>query len=181
VSPDLKATLFKVGVPLVTIAIVLLVSRARGFDLKKDIGLQWPRPRLVVLWIGVWIAWIAIGEWLGHLLHFGEPSHWKAYAAGIVVLRVLAIGILGPAAEELVFRGILFARLLKPIGPAATIVATAAAWAALHYSYDWLTLSQVFADGLILGLARHQSRSTNVPIAMHAVGNLFSIYQSLCA
>ncbi len=97
------------------------------------------------------------------------------------MLRVLAIGILGPAAEELVFRGILFARLLKPIGPAATIVATAAAWAALHYGYNWLTLSQVFGDGLILGLARHQSRSTNVPIAMHAVGNLFSIYQSLCA
>jgi membrane protease YdiL (CAAX protease family) len=181
VSPDLRVTLIKVGAPLLAIVVVLAISRARGLDLKKDIGLQWPRPKLVALWMGVWIVWIAMGEWLGHLLHFGEPSHWKAYAAGIVVLRVLAIGILGPAAEELVFRGILFSRLLGPIGPAATIVATAATWAALHYSYDWRALAQVCADGLVLGLARYRSRSTNVPIAMHAVGNLFSIYQSLHA
>jgi membrane protease YdiL (CAAX protease family) len=37
----------------------------------------------------------------------------------------------------------------------------------------------IFVDGIVLGLARHFSGSLYVPIAMHMLGNLFSIAQSL--
>ena len=37
----------------------------------------------------------------------------------------------------------------------------------------------IFLDGLLLGAARHRSRSTFVPMLLHVVANLYSILQSL--
>ena len=48
----------------------------------------------------------------------------------------------------------------------------------MHYRYEPMTIGLIFADGLILGAARHHGRSTWLPVVMHSLGNLISIYQS---
>jgi len=92
------------------------------------------------------------------------------------VLRVLAVGVLGPIAEELIFRGWFFGVLLKRVSPAVTILLTAAGWAALHYAYGVAVLGVILVDGLLLGLARWKTRSVYPPIVMHMLYNLYAIW-----
>ena len=99
-----------------------------------------------------------------------------------VPMRILAIGVAGPFLEELVARGVVF-NLLKrtAIGSLGAIFLIAAAWASAHYRYDVPTIVLVCLDGVIFGLARYTSGSLWIPVALHMIGNLISIGQSLWA
>jgi membrane protease YdiL (CAAX protease family) len=59
------------------------------------------------------------------------------------------------------------------------ILISAALWSCMHFDYSPILLAILFLDGIALGFARHITRSIYVPIAMHIIGNCFSIYQSL--
>ncbi|HUD72148.1 MAG TPA: CPBP family intramembrane glutamic endopeptidase, partial [Dongiaceae bacterium] len=98
----------------------------------------------------------------------------------VVAIRILAIGIAGPIAEELAFRGIALWRLrTMRLGTAGAVVVTSLLWTALHFQYEPAVLAQIFLDGLVLGAARVRTGSLGAPIAMHVTGNLFSIAESL--
>src|SRR5688572_24518116 len=123
-----------------------------------------------------WIAWVAVEEVAIRLLHLDQARPWPQKDVAIIALRVAAIGVLGPIAEELVCRGLLLGRLMTTrLGVYGSVALIAAAWALVHVQYAWPTLLMIFLDGLILGTARVRSRSVYVPIAMHMAGNLFSI------
>ena len=179
-DPELRPTLLKLALPLGCIVLILAISRLRRIDFKRGLGLSWPASRALFLWLAIWIAWVAASEIVSRHFGFGAAAPWKPYAPAIVALRILAIGICGPAAEELAVRGILFYRLrLTRLGPYGAIVLCAGAWALMHYRYDAPTIALVFCDGLILGLARYRSDSTVLAMILHSLGNLYSIHQSL--
>ncbi|HEY3175843.1 MAG TPA: CPBP family intramembrane glutamic endopeptidase [Candidatus Polarisedimenticolia bacterium] len=179
-DPLLFSTLMKLALPAVVITIALTVTRVRGISWKADLGLCWPRPAIGLAWLAAWIVWMAIGEAAIRVFGMEQAAPWEEYPLLIVVLRIAAIGILGPASEELVMRGVLLDRLRRTaLGPIGAIAAVAAAWAAMHYRYEPMTIGLIFADGLVLGAARHHSRSTLLAAVMHSLGNLLSIYQSL--
>ena len=177
---ELVSTLLKVALPLVAIIAVLASSRARGISPTEDLRLVWPKPSTTLVWIVAWIAWVAIGEVATRAFGLAQAQPWIGYSPLVVVLRVAALGVLGPAAEEIVMRGLVFFRLSRTrLGPTGAIGLTAAAWALMHIQYDAKSMLLVFLDGLVLGLARHRARSTYLPIVLHSLGNLFSIWQSL--
>jgi hypothetical protein len=178
-SPDLRATLLKVGIPLLCILLPVVVARLRGISFRELGGFYKPPARLFVLFIGLWIVWMIVTELLLHWLQMGDPKPWPPYPMLIVALRILAIGILGPIAEELLFRGMLYSRLSPRIGAAATIILLAVVWSVIHIRYEWSTIALICVDGLIFGYARHRTGSVYTPMAMHMLGNLYSIYQSL--
>lgn len=178
-NPLLSSPLIKLVGPLATIMVLCIVVRVRRLSWRRDIALVAPRASSAALWLLAWIAWMAATESVIHALGIPQAAPWPAYPPLIVALRVAAIGILGPAAEELVMRGLALGRLRPTrLGTVRAVVLVAAAWAALHVSYDLPTIALIFLDGLLLGAARIQSGSIWVPIAMHAIGNLFSIWQS---
>ncbi len=126
------------------------------------------------------IALFAFDEAATRYLGIGAPAPWAEAPLGIIALRILAIGILGPFAEELFFRGVLFFGLRNTrVGAAGAVVISALAFAVVHFQYEPLLLAFIFIDGLLLGLARWRSASLWVPMTIHMLGNLFSIYQSL--
>jgi CAAX protease family protein len=179
-DPILGTLLTKVAPPVFAIVVALGVSKLRGISWRDDIGLVRPRPRVLLAWLGLWVVWMAATELAGQVLHLEPPAPWKGFSPPVILLRVLAIGLLGPAAEEIVMRGVIFHRLARTrVGAPGAVVLTAAAWAMAHVHYDRWTIGFIFLDGLVLGMARLRSRSTWVPIAMHSLGNLFSIAQSL--
>jgi len=180
VNPELRSTLLKVAAPLLAIVVVLVVTKLRGISWRDVVGLRAPRVRQFVIWMLLWIVWVAVEEGAIRLLHLDQAHPWPQKDPLIIALRIAAIGILGPVAEELVFRGLLLGRLMATkLGVYGSVALIAAGWALIHVQYGWPTLLMIFLDGLILGAARVRSRSLYVPIAMHMAGNLFSICQSL--
>lgn len=75
-----------------------------------------------------------------------------------------------PIAEELAFRGLLFAGLRKRgVRPTLTVVITAVAFALFHF--EPVRLGVLIAIGLVFGVARARSGSLGVSIVAHAVNN----------
>ncbi len=165
--------------PLVTIAGLLTVQRVRKFP-PDLLGFRWPSSVSYAGWLAVWLVWMAISEWVGVRLGVVAPKAWH-YSIGMTILRVAMIGVAGPIAEELAYRGAMLYALRVRLGLSAAlgIVVTSIVWAASHFDYNLPTLGMIFIDGLILGAARVQSKSTATSGTMHVMGNLLSIYQSL--
>jgi len=128
-----------------------------------------------------------LGKWLGITALFLVASDALSTALGRPVvpefmrsvystadpsfLLWLALVVGAPLFEEFFFRGFLFKGLESAIKPIATIVVTAAIWAAIHLQYDLFDISTVFVLGLLLGAARWRTGSILVPLAMHALAN----------
>ena len=86
----------------------------------------------------------------------------------------VAICVAAPIMEELTFRGFIFRGWSESfLGPTATIVLTAAIWAACHTQYDWWARGWLFLSGLALGHFRRQSNSTWLAVIVHSCMNLF--------
>ena len=176
----LITTLPKVLLPAFAIALMLFVAKRRGLSFADDLGLKPPVWTFAAAFLAAWICLIALEEWETTGMPGTEIKLWPVYPPVILALRILAIGILGPIAEELVFRGFLMRILGRTrLGLAGAIVVTAAIWSLIHLQYAPLLLAIIFIDGLVLGAARHFTKSLYVPIIMHVLGNCFAIYQSL--
>ncbi|MEQ1686205.1 MAG: CPBP family intramembrane glutamic endopeptidase [Burkholderiaceae bacterium] len=179
-ADPLLPTLSKLAFPALGIAAMLFAARRRKLSFSADLGFAWPKPLATLAFLVLWAGLIAAEEWLSASIDGATPKPWADHAPLIVLLRVVAIGVLGPVAEELAFRGFLLAWLRQTrLGVWGAIVVCAALWSALHVQYAPALLLLIFVDGLVLGAARHLCRSLWVPIVMHVAGNLFSISQSL--
>lgn len=175
-----RSTLIKLALPAMASALLLFATRRRGISWSDDLGLRAPRPAPFALWFGIWIVWILVSEVLIRNFKLEQAQPWPAYPPIIVVMRTLAIGFVGPFTEELLMRGVFLDRLRRTrLGPLGAIVVVALLWSSLHYRYGFATVGLIVVDGLLLGLARQRGGSLWIPIAMHVLGNLISIGQSL--
>jgi uncharacterized protein len=111
------------------------------------------------------------------------PEPWGDRYTGILLgLRLLGLVILAPVAEELIFRGVLFARIsVTRLGPAGAIVLPAILFALLHVQYTAIEGAFIAVDGLFFGLARYRTGSLLLPMLLHASGNAFAAAQRLVA
>jgi hypothetical protein len=92
-------------------------------------------------------------------------------------MRILAVCILGPTAEELLFRGLLYGALTRTrLKVAGSVFVAAIGWALMHTAYSPAVIALLFVGGLLLGAARYRTKSVIVPIAMHIVWNLYAIW-----
>ena len=110
---------------------------------------------------------------------FGEPPpEVQRLALVVIVLKVVGMVLLAPTVEEILFRGFVF-RLVErtQLGANGAVMIAAAVFAAAHVQYFGVELVQVFADGVVLGVARKTSRSVLLCILMHALGNAYAAYQ----
>jgi len=136
------------------------------------------RPKLVPAFVllAVYLGWMLVSD---ALLHWRGPWDFRPWVQAPIAasaLRILAVCVLGPAAEELLFRGLLFRWLGDRLPVVAVIGITAASWALLHWSYSWAVIGVIVIDGLLLGLARWRTGSILPPIVMHAIYNLYAIW-----
>jgi uncharacterized protein len=105
-----------------------------------------------------------------------------ARADGWLPALLLAIVVVGPIGEEIMFRGFLFRGWVTPDarGVAAVVVITLL-WAGQHLQYDWFGIGQVFLTGLVLGWVRWRSNSTLLTIVLHMLVNLESCIEAMAA
>ena len=92
-----------------------------------------------------------------------EPLFWVAWPSVIIG---------APLAEELIFRGQIFAALAQSrLGALGATVFTSVGWALLHATETWLMVLFIFIMGLALGWLLVRFGSVWVTIVCHAVWN----------
>jgi membrane protease YdiL (CAAX protease family) len=166
-----------VGVPL----IVGIVKLKRGSKLKEYLALVAPRPRQVLAWSIIVVAFGVLTDFFLSLLRQPQVPEFMLRVYGSTHPRWLlwlAIIIAAPIFEEIAFRGFIFKGLaasrLRWYG--ATII-TSVLWAGIHLQYDWYEISVIFALGLVLGTARAMTNSTLLTMWLHCLVNLFATIQ----
>ncbi|MEM9191434.1 MAG: CPBP family glutamic-type intramembrane protease, partial [Myxococcota bacterium] len=88
-------------------------------------------------------------------------------------LLFLAVAVVGPVAEEVVFRGVLLPWMGRYVSPAWAIGLSSVLFAVLHSHYG-LRMLGIFAIGAALGWARYRTGGLKIPILLHMTVNSVS-------
>jgi membrane protease YdiL (CAAX protease family) len=174
-----------VGNP-VQIITLALAARMTGEDLLTYFALNVPRWRDVIISVAGLALVILVGDVL--TLAFGRDLvpmfqlqiHRSAQAEGSLISLWLALIVVAPVGEELLFRGFLFRGFVRgPRDALPGILAIALIWSLLHIQYDWFGASLVFSIGVFLGYVRLYFGSTTIVILLHMLLNLESVLETM--
>lgn len=174
-----------VGNPIQVVTLAL-ATRMTGEDLFAYLGLDVPRRRVVIAAIAALAVLIAAGDLL--TLAFGRdlvPAfqlevHRTAQSEGALLPLWVAMIVVAPVGEEILFRGFLFRGFIhEPRNAVPGILAISLIWSLLHVQYDWFGTALVFALGVFLGFVRLWSGSTTLTIVLHMLVNLESVVETL--
>lgn len=94
------------------------------------------------------------------------------YSGGIV-LELLAVGILGPICEELVFRGLMFRRLCGYMKPIIAVLVSALMFGIYHGNI--VQGVYAFFLGMIMALCCQRFNTLWAPIVIHVAANITSV------
>jgi hypothetical protein len=173
--------------PVQVITLVLAI-RIADEDLLAYFALTLPRWRDVSIAVGALAVAIALGDAatfaLGRdLVPLSQlEMHRSAQADGTLIWLWLALLVVGPFGEELLFRGFLFRGVVRePSDVLPGILLIALVWSLLHMQYDWFGAAQVFMFGVLFGYVRHYSGSTTLIILLHMLLNLESVAETVVA
>lgn len=130
-----------------------------------------------------WTAALLVGLLLFTLLSpllallFISNGEAKALTDGDLPFRFLAVAVLGPISEELIYRGGMTQGLCARMPWKAAIILSAVIFMAGH---SWFQIPQTFLIGLVLGISCWYTGSLGYGILIHMMLNgLFFVYPSI--
>ena len=159
----------------------LFATRVWGNGPKLDLGLKFQSADLlwgiaggVAAYLLGWAAALAT-EWVAGSFDSAAGSAAEEIArdgqSWQLVLFAAVVLLGAPLAEEIGYRGMLFAAVVRSgVAGWGSILITAALFALLHF--EPVRLGVLFAVGLVFGWLRHRTGRLGAPIIAHAVNNL---------
>jgi len=85
---------------------------------------------------------------------------------------ILTVVIMVPVCEELVFRGLAYARLERSrVGKSGAVLITSVVFTLLHLQYQLIDMLLIFPLALLLGLVRYKTSNLVYCILLHATVN----------
>jgi hypothetical protein len=103
---------------------------------------------------------------------FQTDTFTSARRDGWLVPLLLAVVMVGPIGEEIMFRGFLYRGWVRPGFVVTPVIVLTLLWSAMHMQYGWFGITQVFLTGLVLAWLRWLSGSTALTILLHMLVNL---------
>jgi uncharacterized protein len=163
----------------VFIATVLFFARVGVRRVRpRDLGVRIPERKTTLKWIGITIVvYFVFSAIFSSLVHpkndnlFDELGVHRTATGTVAALAVL-VCVLAPIAEELLFRGFMFATLVRWRGPlvAATIVGLL--FGAIHaFGTPAILLIQLAVLGFLFSIVRWKTGSILPTVGLHAVNN----------
>ena len=169
-------------------AAVVWAARRTG-DARRTLGLVAPRswPRSIGLALLTVLGALISSALLEPIFHgadaqgvapdHGRPPGFSALAG--VVLAYLAVAVVGPVVEELLFRGLLTAGVRRRFGALRTALLTAALFAVAHFIPR--VMPAVFLLGLALAFVYERMGSTAPGMLVHCLYNGIALTAALAA
>ena len=154
----------------------LAMVKFRKLDWREDVGFKPPALRDAAIWaIGFLILVLALELLVGDGEKMGA---WRGkYDSANLAVRIVAVGLIYPVAEEFFFRGALLGMVRRRFGDLAGIVLPALLFGLIHIQYDWRGMAFVMLDGLIFGIARVRTGSVYVAMLLHVIGNGYAVWE----
>ena len=180
--PVLAGGALGVGLPL------LLLSRAGELDWRRDLAWHPPTPRqaaLVVVLAGASIPPTSLLAEFSLRLHAADPQWVRLLneqipsGGGELILAVIALVMVAPLAEEIVFR-VLIQRLAGNMWGAVPAVVVSALVFGIAHAEPWYLLGLV-GIGLMLAVVWQTTRSLPAVWLAHALHNAFSLVMMISA
>jgi membrane protease YdiL (CAAX protease family) len=153
----------------VVTALALLWARRS----KLDLALSAPAYRKAEPWVLLLILWHT-AEWAITTFHpLGVDPVWLARQEQLSLAEDLILSlILAPVSEELLFRGAMFAALMRRWGIWTAALAPSLIWGLLHVQYEWWVMASIAGSGFLLAMIRWKGGSLYLPMGLHAAWNL---------
>lgn len=159
---------------VIFVAVVFFIFKAQNKKFSFEIELKKTNPLNL-------LPVIAIGfslNILTSLLFLIVPEKWlesytqssESIASATGVVAFLSITLVGPIAEEMLFRGLIFTRLSRGLGITASVIASAVIFGIAHGNIVWTIYTAVL--GVILAVIYIYTRSIICPILVHSSFNL---------
>jgi len=128
---------------------------------------------LVLIWLFNW-GYMGLVQLVTHHLPIQEtlPLIEPALKADPLI-AFLAVAILMPVVEEILFRGLLYGALERRLPTAGSITVTALVFALCHFQLVFFI--PLLGVGVLLGWARSKTGSIGLPILIHALNNGLSL------
>jgi membrane protease YdiL (CAAX protease family) len=167
------------ALPMIAVALFGFSRRAWGAPFRWPLRLGgWSALAKSALFlltsVGLNVAFAKLAAHGGHVGPLQKSAPLLTEAVRLSPIgSLLAIGIVIPVAEEILFRGLLFGALLKYWRTGMVITVTALLFAAMHM--ELIAYIPLFFLGLVLGWARLRSGSIGLPILIHSANNLLAI------
>lgn len=120
--------------------------------------------------LGARMGWLAVRLWLDPAWGEGAPTSLDVQDPRLELPLFVVVVVVGPIAEEILFRGILFRRLLRRWPPLLAALGSSLLFGAAHFDLVGSTLM-----GLALVALYVRTRSLWVPVAAHALNNLLAM------
>ncbi|MGE5109224.1 MAG: lysostaphin resistance A-like protein [Acidobacteriaceae bacterium] len=153
-----------------------LIVRHYGIPFAEGIRWRWQNSSWPLYVLGGVVLCLLI-QGLGHVLP--QPRHvplQDLFRTRLSAWILTVFGIfVGPPAEELFFRGLLFPALERKMNLAWSVLLTALAFTALHgfqLAFGWGPLVGIFIVGVVLTLVRFKADSLAACVVMHMAYNL---------
>ena len=171
---------------IVGIGLIVLFVRLRGkISIAEYLGFRAITLKTLLLSLAVAIGFLFLSEGFSTITgsSSGTDLQINAYKTSIwPPLLFIAVVLVGPAFEEIFFRGFLFEGFrqsrIKIIG---TIILTALLWTSLHLQYDLYGMATIFVLGIIIGIMRFRTNSLWSCLLIHFVVNLTAMIQTALA
>ena len=167
----------------ITIGLTVAASRLYGGHVRDVLALRAPAGAPTV-YIKSLLTLLALQALVSAVQYFAGSGDRFADLRPMVqlvggaqlLLALLVVGVGAPLSEELLFRGFLFSALAgSRLGFGGAALVTSASWAALHYGYTPIGLTEVFLVGLLFAWLLWRTGSLWVAIFCHALYNSFII------
>ncbi|MFC1859475.1 CPBP family intramembrane glutamic endopeptidase [Thermodesulfobacteriota bacterium] len=167
--------------PVCILLTVWFIKLRRGLAVGDYLGLRMFTGKDFIKWLLLTVGLIVLFDLISWLMNRPIVPDVMVHAyqtAYFVPVFLIAIVIVGPSFEEVVFRGFIFKGLINSrIGTHGTLWFTAIFWSLLHFQYDAYGMINVLALGLLFGAARLKTGSTCLVLCMHCFNNLVSAAQ----
>lgn len=174
-----------VSIP-VQLAMLFLLAQRPGGGAADYLGLKWPSRTELAIGVAMTVGLIIVGNTVSWVLgrniitQFQSDIYRTAAAAGWLPLLWLAVVVVTPIGEEILFRGFLFRGWLRtPANAWPVILITSLLWALVHVQYDAYVIAQVFVFGVMLGWLRWTTGSTILTILLHALINCEGMLETI--
>lgn len=175
---DALSISFIIFLPLILGILSFVVKIRRRQPLFSYLGFKVVSKAVLAKWVSTAVALLIIAYICGLIFNRPPFPEWiiKAYAStDIVWLFLLTITVLGPVAEELLYRGYIIKVWANSIvGPIFGTLLLSVLWAVTHLQYDFYDMAWIVILGIVLCMSRLSTKSIYPAMIIHIGWNAVS-------